>query len=120
MIYLYKSDLTRAKEMNQKCREAGVISLDCEGNDSDMYGWPDTFYLYFPTQKSIKLFNDLSNYLHIERTGLYIIHNDSGVFCIPVDYYAAQFKAFTQNNNREKTKQLMRVENFKEEEGTAV
>ena len=45
MIYLYKSDLTRAKEMNQKCREAGVIALDCEGNDSDMYGWPDTFYL---------------------------------------------------------------------------
>ena len=52
MIYLCKSDLTRAKEMNQKCREAGVIALDCEGNDSDMYGWPDTFYLYFPTEES--------------------------------------------------------------------
>jgi hypothetical protein len=73
MIYLYKSDLTRAKEMNQKCREAGVIALDCEGNDSDMYGWPDTFYLYFPTEESIKLFNDLSNYLHIERTGFCIL-----------------------------------------------
>lgn len=48
MSYLYKSDLTRAKEMNQKCREAGVIALDCDGNDSDMYGWPDTFYLYSP------------------------------------------------------------------------
>lgn len=120
MVYLYKSDLTRAKEMNQKCREAGVIALDCEGNDSDMYEWPDTFYLYFPTEESIKLFNDFSDYLYVKKTGLHITHNDHGVFCIPVDYYAAQFKSFTQNKNRGKTKQLMRVESFKEEEGAAV
>lgn len=81
MVYLYKGDLTRAKEMNQKCREAGVIALDCEGNDSDMYGWPDTFYLYFPTEESIKLFNDLSDFdLFIDRIGLHIVHNDHGVF----------------------------------------
>lgn len=121
MVYLYKGDLTRAKEMNQKCREAGVIALDCEGNDSDMYGWPDTFYLYFPTEESIKLFNDLSDFdLFIDRIGLHIVHNDHGVFCIPVDYYAAQFKTFMQNKNRGKTKQLMMVENFKEEESAAV
>lgn len=120
MFYTSKEEIAKAKKMNRKCREAGVIALDCEGNDSDMYGWPDTFYLYFPTEESIKLFNDLSDFdLYINRTGLHIIHNDHGVFCIPVDYYAAQFKAFTQNKNREKTKQLMRVENFKEEKGAA-
>ena len=120
MFYNDKETIAKAKEMNQKCRDAGVVALDCEGNDSDMYGWPDTFYLYFPTEESIKLFNDLSDYLHIERTGLHAIHNDHGVFCIPVDYYAAQFEAFTQNKNRGKTKQLAEVENFKEEEGAAV
>ena len=121
MVYLYKSDLAKAKEMNQKCREAGVIALDCEGNDSDMYGWPDTFYLYFPTEKSIKLFNDLSDFkLYIKHTGLHIFHNDHGAYCLPIDYYKSQFDTFMRNKNRGKTEHLMKVENFKEEEGAAV
>ena len=121
MFYLLKRDLLKAKEMNRKCREAGVIALDCEGNDSDMYGWPDTFYLYFPTEESMKLFNDLSDFkLYINYTGLHIVHNDSGAYCLPIDYYASQFNAFMQNKNRGKSEQLMHVESFKEEENAAV
>lgn len=120
MFYCDKTELAKAKKMNRKCREAGVIALDYDGRDSDMYAWSDTFYLYFPTKESLDVFAE-SDYFgfYAKHIGLYIIHNDHGAHLIPIDYHAARFEGFMKNKAREKTAQLTEIESF-EEEGTAV
>ena len=85
MFYCDKTELAKAKKMNRKCREAGVIALDYDGRDSDMYVWSDTFYLYFPTKESLDAFAE-SDYFgfYAKHIGLYIIHNDHGAHLIPI------------------------------------
>lgn len=121
MFYNSNETIAKAKEMNQKCREAGVIALDYEGKDSDMWSGIDTFYIYFPTKESMDLFNKLwGDYAPAYHTGLNIIRDDDDYpGFVPVDYYVNNFKTLMQNKNRGKTKELVEVENF-EEEGTAV
>lgn len=111
-----------AKEMNRRCREAGVIALDYLGNDSDMWSVIDTFYVYFPTKESMDLFNKLwGDYAPAYHIGLNVVCDDNdGPGFFPVDYHVNNFKTLMQNKNRGKTNQLVEVESFKEKEGTAV
>lgn len=120
MFYTSKEELAKAKKMNRKCREAGVIALDYDGRDSDMYAWRDTFYLYFPTKESVDVFRE-SDYFgfYVNHMGLHVVHNDHGAHLIPVNYHTARFEALMKDKNRKKTAQLAEVESF-EEEGTAV
>lgn len=122
MFYNSKKTTAKAKEMNQKCRKAGVVALDYEGNDSDMWSGIDTFYIYFPTKESMDLFNKLwGDYAPAYHVGLNVVcDSDDGPGFFPVDYHVNNFKNLMQNKNRGKTKQLVEVENFKEEDGTAV